>query len=65
MSDNGPQFVSHDFSNVMKMNGIKPALIPSYHPVSNGAAESPVQILKQGLRKQVVSHDEGQPKLTI
>ena len=23
VSDNGPQFVSHDFTNFMKMNGIK------------------------------------------
>ena len=65
MSDNGPQFVSHDFSNFMKMNGIKHTLTPPYHPASNGAAERSVQILKQALRKQVVSHHEYQHKLTI
>ena len=65
VSDNGPQFVSHDFTNFMKMNGIKHTLSPPYHPASNGAAERSVQILKQALRKQVASHHEGQPKLTI
>ena len=57
--------MSHEFSNFMKMNGIKHTLTPPYHPASNGAAERSVQILKQALRKQVVSHHEGQPKLTI
>ena len=65
VSDNGPQFVSHDFTNFMKMNGIKHTLTPPYHPASNRAAERSVQMLKQALRKQVASHHEGQPKLTI
>ena len=65
VSDNGPQFVSHDFTNFMKMNGIKHTLTPPYHPASNVAAEHSVQILKQALRKQVASHHEGQLKLTI
>ena len=65
VSDNGPQFVSHDFTNFMKMNGMKHTLTPPYHPASNGAAERSVPILKQALRKQVASHHEGQPKLTI
>ena len=65
VSDNGPQFVSHDFTNFMKMNGIKHTLTPPYHPASNGDAERSVQILKQALRKQVASHHEGQLKLTI
>ena len=57
VSDNGPPFVSHDFSNFMKMNGIKHTLTPPYHPASNGATESSVQTLKQALRKQVVLHN--------
>ena len=63
--DNGPKLVSHDFSSFIKMNGIKHTLTPPYHPASNGAAERSVQILKQALRKQIVSHHVGQPKLTI
>ena len=65
VSDNGPQFVSDDLSNVMKMNGIKHTITPSYRNASNGAAERAVHILKQAFRKQVVSHHDGQPKLTI
>ena len=63
--DNGPQFVSHDFTNFKKMNGIKHTITPPYHPAPNGAAERSVEILKQALRKQVASHHEGQPKLMI
>ena len=53
--DNGPQFVSHDFTKFMKMNAIKHTLTPPYHPASNDAAERSVQILKQALREQVAS----------
>ena len=50
VSDNGPQFVSPDFT---KMNGIKHTLTPPYHPASNGAADRSVQMLKQAPRKQL------------
>ena len=65
MPDARTQFVLHDFSNFMKMNGIKHTLTPPYHPASNGAAERSVQILKQAFRKHVALYHEGQPKLMI
>ena len=37
----------------MNTNGIKHTLVPAYHPISNGAAERSVQILKRSLEKQV------------
>ena len=43
VSDNGPQFVSDDFTTFMKMNGIKHIRSSPYHPSSNGAAERFVQ----------------------
>ena len=43
VSDNGPQFISDDFTTFMKMNGIKHIRSSPYHPSSNGAAERFVQ----------------------
>ncbi|KAG8187992.1 hypothetical protein JTE90_009871 [Oedothorax gibbosus] len=43
VSDNGPQFACEEFSDFLKRNGIRQALIPPYHPASNGAAEKTVQ----------------------
>ena len=45
VSNNGHQFVSHDYTNFMKMNLIK--YTNPYDPASNGAAERCVQILQQ------------------
>ena len=39
VSDNEPQFTSEDFSQFMKMNGIKHIRSAPYHPSSNGLAE--------------------------
>ena len=39
VSDNGPQFISEDFSTFMKSNAIKHIRCAPYHPSSNGAAE--------------------------
>ena len=39
VSDNGPQFISEDFAQFMKSNGIKHTRCAPYHPASNGAVE--------------------------
>ena len=59
VSDNGPQFVSHEFSEFMRKNGIKHILVPPYHPSSNGAAERSVRVLKEALIKQVFEGTKG------
>lgn len=58
VSDNGPQFVSSEFANFMKQNGIKHSRVSPYHPSSNGLAERFVQTLKQALR---ASQHDGRP----
>ena len=47
MSDNRPQFTSHELAEFMKRNGIKHILVAPYHPRSNGQAERFVQTFKQ------------------
>ncbi|CAL4078947.1 unnamed protein product [Meganyctiphanes norvegica] len=51
VSDNGPQFVSHEFAAHMKIWGIKHLFSPPYHPASNGLAEKAVHITKDKLKK--------------
>ena len=47
LSDKGTQFVSLEFSEFMKRNGIKHIRVAPYHPRLNGQAERFVQIFKQ------------------
>ncbi|XP_045188111.1 uncharacterized protein K02A2.6-like [Mercenaria mercenaria] len=50
VSDNGPQFVSAEFQNFVKMNGIKHIRSATYHPSSNGEAERAVCTFKTALK---------------
>ena len=49
VSDNGPQFVSHEFQLFTHNNGIRHIRSSPYHPASNGAAERVVQTVKRAL----------------
>ena len=49
VSDNGPQFASHEFAMFMENNRINHIRVPPYHPTSNGAAERMVQEVKRYL----------------
>ena len=55
VTDNGPQFVSEDFSHFLKSNGIKHIRCAPYHPASNGLEEQFVQSLKMALKSTVSS----------
>ena len=48
VTDNGTCFVSREFEDFLRKNGVTSA---PYHPASNGLAERAVQILKKGLKK--------------
>ena len=63
VSDNGPQFVSHEFSTFVLMNGIKHIRSSAYHPCSNGGAERFVQTVKQGLRASHIEIGDCDKKL--
>jgi hypothetical protein len=50
VSDNGPQFVSEEFQQFTKLNGIIHIKSAPYHPATNGLAERFVQTFKQSMR---------------
>ena len=49
-SDNGSQFTSEVFRNVMKANNIRHTFSALYHPATNGQVERFVQTFKQAMR---------------
>ena len=51
VTDNGTGFVSQEFEEFLKKNGVKHTTSAPYHPASNGLAERAVQIVKKGLKK--------------
>ena len=63
VSDYGPQYISHEFEEFTKMNGIKHIRSSAYHPCSNGGAERFVQTVKQGLRACHIDKGDSDKKL--
>ena len=63
--DNGPQLSrSTEFVAFLSKNGIKCVPIPSYHPASNGQAESMVGKFKQAIRKMADQPGDVNTKLS-
>ena len=54
MSDNGPQFIAHEFKEFMIQNGIKHIRVAPYYQASNVAAERAVRLFKESFTKQVL-----------
>ena len=55
VTDNGPQFVSEEFAQFVKENGIEHTRSAPYHPASNGLAERFVKSLKTALKTSLSS----------
>ena len=54
VSDNGPCFISKEFKDFLRKNGVMHITSAPYHPASNGMAERAVRIVKEGLWKMKV-----------
>ena len=58
ISDNGPQFVSEEFAEFSRTNGIKNIRVAPYHPSSNGAAKRFVQTFKKAMKTMAREGDQ-------
>lgn len=63
MSDNGPQFSSHEFKNFAKDYEFKHVTSSPKYPKSNGEAESAVKVIKRMLSK--CKHDKTDPYIGL
>jgi len=52
VSDNGTQFISAEFKEFCRLNGIRHIQTVPYHPSLNGLVECAIQVFKQGIHKQ-------------
>ena len=50
VSDNGPSFVSSEFEEFLKKNGVRHITSAPYHPASNGQVERMVRIFKEAMK---------------
>lgn len=50
VTDNGPSFISNEFKEICRLNGITHITTPTYSPASNGQAEICVKIIKKHLK---------------
>ena len=53
VTDNGSNFVSREFEDFLKQNGIRHIRTAPYHPASIGMAERAVQTFKEGMKKMI------------
>ena len=53
VTDNGSNFVSREFEDFLKQNGIRHIRTAPHHPASNGMAERAVQTFKEGMKKMI------------
>ena len=49
VTDNGSQFVSQEFTQFLKVLGVKHTPVMTYHPQSNGEAERMVRTIKENI----------------
>lgn len=65
VSDNGPPFNSHEFTQFCKSNGIKLTHSPPTHPQSNGEGEVSVRVAKQSLKKMLIDERSKNVPITL